>query len=302
MGKKLWERDLDDRTIYTSTDGSSFLSGGFATANASTLKNYLRAYDDNDAANIINYIRGIDTDICLDSDAGTCNETGHRSRELTLNGETHIWKLGDIVYSTPRILSHFPLNLYHIRYQDKTYSSSNESYPGFIEQKVYDPHQGTPSPTIKRDDYLFVGANDGMLHCFYLGKLRDKFCYDPGSNSYTNNTCETDKDCDEGYLCKKNPDLEAKLEGDDIGKELWAYIPMNALPYLKYLANLKYDDCHIYYVDQRAMLFDASIQTSHSVPISVTTSDGNTITKNWATILIGEMRFGGSPNPPGGAP
>ena len=77
---------------------------------------------------------------------------------------------------------------------------------------------------------------------------------------------------------------------------------MNALPYLKYLANLKYSDCHIYYVDQRAMLFDASIQTSHSVPISVITPDGNTITKNWATILIGEMRFGGSPNPPGNAP
>jgi len=294
-GKKLWERDLDDRTIYTSTDGSSFLSGDFTTTNASTLKDYLRAYNDTDAQNIIKYIRGEDVDICLDSDAGTCNETGHRSRELTLNGETHIWKLGDIVYSTPRILSHFPLNLYHIRYQDKTYSSSNESYPGFIEQKVYDPHQGTPSPTIKRDDYLFVGANDGMLHCFYLGKLRDKFCYDPGSNSYTN-TCETDKDCDEGYLCQKKPDLEAKLEGDDIAKELWAYIPMNALPYLKYLAYPDY--CHIYYVDQRTMLFDASINTDKSV--QVTSENG--VTKNWATILIGEMRFGGSPNPPSDAP
>ncbi|MCD6213913.1 MAG: hypothetical protein J7J46_02935, partial [Candidatus Desulfofervidus sp.] len=244
VGEKLWEREPSDRTIYTSTDGLTFLRGGFTTANDSTLKDYLRAYDNNDAANIINYIRGIDTDICLDSDAGTCDETGHRSRELTINGETHIWKLGDIVYSTPRILSHFPLNLYHIRYQDGTYTE-------FIKEKMWNPSADNP---IKREDYLFVGANDGMLHCFYLGKVREK------------------RD-------ENNPGLRAEIEGTDIAKELWAYIPMNALPYLKYLAYLDY--CHIYYVDQRAMLFDASINTDKSV--QVTSENG--VTKNWATIL-----------------
>jgi len=245
-GERLWKRSSGDRTIYTSTDGSSFLSGGFAIGNASTLKDYLRAYNDTDAQNIIKYIRGEDVDICLDSDAGTCNETGHRSRELTMNGQTHIWKLGDIVYSTPRILSHFPLNLYHIRYQDGTYTE-------FIKEKIWNPSADNP---IKREDYLLVGANDGMLHCFYLGKLKEK----------------RDED---------NPGL----------RELWAYIPMNVLPYLKYLAYPDY--CHIYYVDHRVMLIDASINGSAN---TTKTKD------SWRTILIGELRFGGSPNPPSDAP
>jgi len=273
-GKALWQRDAGDRTIYTSTDSSSLLSGNFTTGNASILKRYLRAYDDDDAENIINYVRGIDVDVCLDSDEGTCNSSGHRNRELTIGGETHIWKLGDIVYSTPRILSHFPLNLYHILYQDNTYDSFiQDTYS----QKVC---SNNPSQTCTQDsdcsggsciykhkDYLFVGANDGMLHCFYLGKVNDK-------KPTTSEPC-----------------LKAELEGTDVAKELWAYIPMNALPYLKYLAYPDY--CHIYYVDQRPMLFDASINGTATAAKSK---------NSWRTILIGEMRFGGSPNPPSNAP
>ncbi|MCD6319344.1 MAG: hypothetical protein J7M03_01550, partial [Candidatus Desulfofervidaceae bacterium] len=261
-GKKLWETNADNRSIYTSTDGSSLID--FKDSDASTLKAYLRACDDTDARNIINYVRGEDVDICLDSDNGTCSSTtctkGHRDRALTISGTQHVWKLGDIVYSTPRILSHFALNTYNIRYNDTTYAD-------FIKERVYDPTAANP---IKRNDYLFVGANDGMLHCFYLGKIK-----------------EASPDTD-------HPGLKAILEDPEDkkpGKELWVYIPMNALPYVKYLAYPDY--CHIYYVDQRAMLIDASIDGSAS---TTKTKD------SWRTILIGEMRFGGSPNPPTDAP
>ena len=261
-GKKLWEMDADNRNIYTSTDGSFLID--FKTNNASTLKNYLRACDATDAQNIINYVRGEDVDICLDSDNGSCSYTtctkGHRERALSINGTQHIWKLGDIVYSTPRILSHFALNTYDIRYNDLTYTD-------FIKEKAYDP---TASNPIKRNDYLFVGANDGMLHCFYLGKIK-----------------ETTPD-------NTHPGLKAILEDPESkepAKELWAYIPMNALPYVKYLAYPDY--CHIYFVDQRALLIDASINGNASAS---KTKD------SWRTILIGEMRFGGSPNPPNDAP
>ncbi|KPJ63924.1 MAG: hypothetical protein AMJ45_06680 [Syntrophobacter sp. DG_60] len=253
-GKKLWEMSASNRVIKTSIDGSSLTD--FITGNASSLESYLRAYDQTDAENIINYVRGIDADVCLDSDAGTCNSTGHRSRELTIGTGAHIWKLGDIVYSTPRILSHFPLGAYNIRYGDTTYTE-------FIKEKVYDP---TATEPIKREDYLFVGANDGMLHCFYLGKVKEK----------RNET---------------NPGLRAEVEGTDIGKEKWAYVPMNILPYLKYLAYPDY--CHIYYVDQRSMLIGASIGGS---------ATGTKTKDSWRTVLIGELRFGGSPNPPSDAP
>jgi len=243
-GKKLWEMSANSRTIYTSMDGTSLAD--FTTTNASTLKSYLRAYNQADAENIINYVRGIDADVCLDSDAGTCNTTGHRSRELTIGIDTHIWKLGDIVYSTPRVLSHFALGTYDILYGD-------DSYTEFVGSDNYK----------NRSDYLFVGANDGMLHCFYLGKVKEK------------------RD-------ENNPGLRAEVEGTDIGKEKWAYIPMNILPYLKYLAYPDY--CHIYYVDQRPMLIDASIGGTAG---SNRPSDGS----SWRTILIGELRFGGSITP-----
>ena len=262
VGKKLWEMESDERNIYTTTNGSSLID--FKASNASILKSYLRACDDTDSQNVINYVRGEDIDICIDSDSENCSSTtctkGHRDRTLTISGTQHVWKLGDIAYSTPRILSHFALNTYNIRYNDTTYAD-------FIKEKVYDPTAENP---IKRNDYLFVGANDGMLHCFYTGRIKEA---SPDTN---------------------HPGLKAVLEDPENktpGTELWAYIPMNVLPYLKYLAYPDY--CHIYYVDHRAMLIDASINGSAS---TTKTKD------SWRTILIGELGFGGSPNPPSDAP
>ena len=262
VGKKLWEMESDERNIYTTTNGSSLID--FKASNASILKSYLRACDDTDSQNVINYVRGEDIDICIDSDSENCSSTtctkGHRDRTLTISGTQHVWKLGDIAYSTPRILSHFALNTYNIRYNDTTYAD-------FIKEKVYDPTAENP---IKRNDYLFVGANDGMLHCFYTGRIKEA---SPDTN---------------------HPGLKAVLEDPENktpGTELWAYIPMNVLPYLKYLAYPDY--CHIYYVDHRVMLIDASINGSAN---TTKTKD------SWRTILIGELGFGGSPNPPSDAP
>ncbi len=261
VGEKLWTESPSDRKIYTSLDASTLTEFKADSSTASQLKPYLRAYDNTDALNIIKYIRGEDVDVCLDSDSGTCSSTGHRNRSLTMNSVTHIWKLGDIIYSNPRVLSHFPLGTYNIRYNDRTYTD-------FIRETAYDPTLTNP---IKRDDYLFVGANDGMLHCFYMGRIKE----DPDPANYPN---------------VKAAVLDSNTNYDP-GDEVWAYIPMNVLPYLKYLAYPTY--CHIYYVDQRSMLLDASIN-------GAATADK---TKNsWRTILIGELRFGGNPTPPSGSP
>ena len=100
---------------------------------------------------------------------------------------------------------------------------------------------------------MFVGANDGMLHAFRLGYLRKKFDY-LHPVELDNSSSDTGK--------------------DSLGEELWAFIPKNALPYLRYLADKDY--CHIYYVDLTPYVIDVNINGKKR------------------KILIGGMRLGGA--------
>jgi len=66
-----------------------------------------------------------------------------------------------------------------------------------------------------------------------------------------------------------------------------AFIPKNALPYLKYLKDPDY--CHLYYADLAPYVFDASIGSG--------TTDQSNMTRtqaSWRTVLIGGMRTGGA--------
>lgn len=209
VGSLLWARDLSTspRTIYTTLDGSSFLSGGFSSSNASTLSPYLQAADATEAANIINYLHGFD-------------QVGYRSRNVTLASTSSVWKLGDIINSTPRTQSSIPLNTYHLQppngYLDSTYYQ-------YISQSSY-----------KNRGMAYVGGNDGMLHAFKTGKLVQLFS---GSDKAR----------------MDNPDASTAL-----GSEQWAFVPKNTLPYLKYLTDPNY--CHLFYVDAPVFLIDASVE------------------------------------------
>ena len=160
VGKVLSQRDADTRRIFTfiDTDNDQVLDEGayvdifadsdgevisFNAANADAIKPYLGVMDsgatdawdylgashDNRVDNLIDYIRG--TDI-----------SGTRSR--TINGQ--VWKLGDIVNSTPVTIA-APVDNYHIIYED-------ESYQEFLRDNR------------ERETAIYVGANDGMLHAF----------------------------------------------------------------------------------------------------------------------------------------
>ena len=254
----LWSRDInaDPRKIYTTLNGSTFLTNGvdnwgFAAANAATLAPYLNATDTNgngsvtdDAANIINYIHGFD--IVQDANADGLND--YRQRTVVINNISNVWKLGDVLNSTPRIASWVPLNNYETtKYNDTTYKS-------FLSTAGY-TNRGM----------VYAGGNDGMLHAFKLGQLELRW----GGQTYTQ---------------------KARLTGADLGKEMWAFIPKNVIPYLKYMSDPDY--CHIYSVDLSPYVFDASIGAPGSGDISGNQkpSDGST----WRTILIGGMRTGGA--------
>lgn len=266
-GKLLWSRDLSasPRTIYTPCISGTACIGttgltNFSTANAGTLAPYLQAIDVNgngsnveEAEDIVRYIHGEGLTTLKDAD-GNILITGidrdgdgnddYRSRYATIGSETHVWKLGDILNSTPRIASWLPLNTYDTKYNDTTYKS-------YIDSAGY-----------KSRGMVFTGGNDGMLHAFYLGKLEL-------SGSW--------KDAD-----AKKARLSDPL-GIGLGKEIWGFIPKNALPYLKYIMNPDY--CHVYTVDLSPYIFDASINGNPT--------DTRTIS-SWRTILIGGMRLGGA--------
>ncbi len=151
-GKLLWNRDPATRDIFTSIDGSTRLD--FITGNSTVLQPYLRGADTTEAANIINWIRG--ADLPGVTDAGHAD--GYRKRDITINSVNNIWKLGDIVYSTPTAVG-APMENYDLLYSDVSYYA--------FEQAHY-----------KRRQVIYTGANDGMLHAFNAG------CYDKQASQY----------------------------------------------------------------------------------------------------------------------
>ncbi len=245
-GSKLQSRASTDRVVYTTINGSTRLD--FTTSNATTLRPYLQAPNDNLAGRLISYVRGTDYNkFCSSTVATSCTNDSNcpagetciqfRNRTVSISGTQYTLKLGDIIDSTPRILSSVPNNTYHKTYKDSTYKE-------FIETTDY-----------KNRGMVFVGANDGMLHAFRLGKLT--------------------------LFEEKNK--KADITGTDLGKEEWAFIPKNALPYLKYMADPNY--CHLYYIDATPVMVDVNISGGPDAPKTA---------GNWKTILIGGMKLGGA--------
>jgi len=155
--KKLSERTPDSREIFTYLDVGDGIAGNgdvfeFNSDQSSTIMPYLGLRDSSfsylgtdeelRANNLINYIRGADV-------------SGLRTRTL----EGAVWKLGDIIHSTPVSVSK-PADNYHIIYGDKSYG---EYYKA----------------NLNRETVVYVGANDGMLHALTSG------VYNSATKEYT---------------------------------------------------------------------------------------------------------------------
>lgn len=144
--------------------------------------------------------------------------------------------------------------------------------------------QFVSSTDYKGRGMVYVGGNDGMLHAFKLGTL----------------------DVSGQTVTKK-----ATLSGSNLGREQWAFIPKNVLPYLKYLGDPNYD--HIYFVDSTPLLTDASIYPVSSdetkfpgcdaanywkcekkTTLNSSTGALEATDTSWRTILIGGMGLGGA--------
>jgi len=114
-----------------------------------------------------------------------------------------------------------------------------------------------------RETVVYVGANDGMLHAFTSWK------YNASLRQY------------------ERPSGAGPYE--DIGDELWAYIPQSLLPHLKWLADPNYT--HVFYVDLKPKVFDAKILPDDT---HYTDDDGTLSNrKNWGTFVLVGLNMGG---------
>ena len=239
-GCELANTSPSTRNIKFNNNG---ILNNFDTSQASSLLSIWQTVDSTidstKAGCIIRYLRGEDL-----SNDSTCRTFSYvqRTRKLNINtfcgseGE-QTWKLGAIIHSSPSVVSDQPVNIYHIKYGDSSYSD-------FIKDPAYK----------NRPSLIFVGANDGMLHAFRIGTIVNQASLEqPSKVQNAPNDTGTDK----------------------IGKEEWAFIPKNALPYIAWYGKQEFKDCHVPTLDYRTLVVDAKINGT------------------WKTILVGAMGFGG---------
>jgi len=259
-GSLLAERDPDGlggagpRKIFTYIEGATpDLYGGvnFETANSAVIQPYLGVKDNTAwsylgstqserSENLIHFIRG--------NDSGFTGTPDMRTRTVGVNGVDRVWKLGDIVHSTPVSIAVPPDN-YGLIYSDESY------------QQYYTARKSDPS----RETMVYVGANDGMLHAF------TSWQYDSSTKAFS------------------NPSGNAF---EEIGTELWAYIPRALLPQLKWLPSNDYT--HVYYVDLKPKIVDAKIFYNTLGDETSGLNGADTVHVNgWGTVLIGGLRMGG---------
>ncbi|MEO0284528.1 MAG: PilC/PilY family type IV pilus protein [candidate division WOR-3 bacterium] len=133
----LKNRSEDQRRIkYVSKTGASYILKDFTNSNINELRTLLDVATNSKADTIINYIRGKDY-------------PNLRSRYLNGN----VWKLGDIVNSTPVYVS-TPQERYDIIYGDISYLPFYTKY-------------------LNKRGILITGANDGILHIFNNGVFEE---------------------------------------------------------------------------------------------------------------------------------
>ncbi len=218
------------------------------------------------AQELVNWVRGVEY------------PADYRSRTNNLNTGKSTYRLGDIVDSSPMIVGK-PSESYDLLYSDHSYSSFLSNYRN-------------------RRQMVYVGANDGMLHAFNGGF----YVTGQGASGTTAATNPTAYRTLPTGLVSGNATVPS---GNDwtLGQEVWAFVPDNLLPHLRWLAQKDYT--HVFYVDGSPVVTDAKIFTTTTITgSSDTCKSGKPATADidakghvcgWGTVMVVPFRLGGGP-------
>lgn len=244
------------------------------TTEAEDIIDFIRGEYVNGYRNRCITIRGNDDSETFDDASrtvsGIAESEGRRGECGVADGESdngEVWPLGDIIYSTPTLVSG-PGEKYDLIYGDASYREFKERFKD-------------------RRNMIYVGANDGMLHAFNAGFFHSKetkFCegnVDTNSDGVINGDMGTSTS-----ECATNGDYA-------LGEEMWGFIPHENLPHMQFLACNgtsgdpsacgSSDYHHVFFMDQRPKATDVRIFENNS-----TTHPGG-----WGTIIVVGMRYGG---------
>jgi type IV pilus assembly protein PilY1 len=192
-----------------------------AISGATNFQDYLQVQ----TRRIMHYIRGADQAEYTAAASGyTIPAFRSRKVDYDSDGTRETWRLGDVIQSTPTVVSR-PSENYDLIYRDLSYSDFYTAYRN-------------------RRSVVYCGANDGMFHAFNAG------FYDEDNKMFMTRP----------YVSGTTGTPDTTYAAHELGSELWAYVPYNLLPHLYWLTDPDYG--HIYYCDLKPKIFDAKIFTA----------------------------------------
>ena len=182
------------RYIFThiDTDGNGNVDGGEQfdlTADLITPTNFqfFGVGSETVAEGVIDYVRGFDDP----------TSSAKRNRRLIDGADETVYRLGDIVNSTPAIVAQ-PTQNYDTVFGDTSYTAFRDLYED-------------------RRTMVYVGGNDGFLHAFNAGFRSNPLV---GTDAITVQYSES----------------FGGATSHQLGAEVWAYAPKNLLPHLQWLS------------------------------------------------------------------
>lgn len=203
---EIWKVCSNDPSVLCTNNGDC-QGGNCVSADASCIIKYLRGEDSPSGCSSYDYVKRTRT-VDVSDFCSAFGMTGNM-----------VWKLGDIISSSPAIAGPDPLMSYHFKYNDSTYFD-------YINSPQYK----------SRPVIAAISANDGMLHIFRVGYLQ-----------------QTGDAGNPVRLINSSSDSGTNL----VGKEEFAFVPKSALPYLLWYGNPNY--CHVPTVDYRVYILDAKV-------------------------------------------
>lgn len=253
--------------VYTPGAQAGFC-GTYDATNKVRTGNYSLLNEQNPtlAQELVNWVRGVES-------------TDYRSRTTISSNAANTYRLGDIIDSSPMIVG-TPAESYDTLYNNASYGAYRLNYTN-------------------RRQMVYVGGNDGMLHAFNGGfYVPAQTAATVGGSSTTSTPNPTVYRQLPSSLKLSSGDSSAKLGNNwTLGQEVWAFIPDNLLPHLRWMADKNYT--HVFYVDGSPVASDVQLwgdgssTACQSGQAAAADIDSHGHVCGWGTVIVVPFRLGG---------